>query len=278
MPTLDIQHEGHVAHVYLNRPELRNAFDADTIAELTHTFTELAADTTLRAIVLGAHGKAFCAGADLNWMRAMADFSWAENHTDGARLANMLWTIASSPVPVIAKVQGDCYGGGVGLVACCDVVVASSQAGFCLSEAKLGLIPATISPYVIDAIGERAARRYFVTAERFSAARAQLIGLVHEVCEADALHDTTQQVVHSIVHNGPVAVRACKQLVKDIGKMPLSTDLRDLTARRIADIRASDEGREGVQAFLNKRTPAWQLDTKPSAIQPGPRDLAEPND
>ncbi len=262
MSRLDIQHAGHVAYVYLNRPELRNAFDAETIAELTHTFTELAADPTLRAIVLGAHGKAFCAGADLNWMRAMADYTWAENHADGSRLAQMLWTIASCPVPVIAKVQGDCYGGGVGLVACCDVVVAAEQVGFCLSEAKLGLSPATISPYVIRALGERAARRYFVTAERFSAARAQALGLVHEVCAADDLHEATQQVLHAITHNGPVAVRACKQLVKDIGKMPLSTDLRDLTARRIADIRASDEGREGVQAFLNKRTPAWQLDAK----------------
>lgn len=278
MSNLDIQHDGHVAHVYLNRPELRNAFDADTIAELTQTFKDLSQDNSLRAVVLGAHGKAFCAGADLNWMRAMADFSWAENHTDAARLANMLWTIASCPVPVIARVQGDCYGGGVGLVSCCDVVVASEHAGFCLSEAKLGLIPATISPYVIHAIGERAARRFFVTAERFSAERAQLIGLVHEVCHADVLHETTQQIVHSIVHNGPVAVRACKQLVKDIGKLPLNTDLRDLTARRIADIRASDEGREGLRAFLSKSTPAWQADSKPAAIKPGVRDTQEPND
>lgn len=262
MSRLDIQHAGHVAHVYLNRPELRNAFDAETIAELTHTFTELAADPTLRAIVLGAHGKAFCAGADLNWMRAMADYTWAENHADGSRLAQMLWAIASCPVPVIAKVQGDCYGGGVGLVACCDVVVAAEQAGFCLSEAKLGLSPATISPYVIRALGERAARRYFVTAERFSAARAQTLGLVHEVCAADDLHEATQQLLHAITHNGPAAVRACKQLVNDVAGQPLTETLRDMTARRIADNRASDEGREGLQAFLNKRTPAWQLDAK----------------
>lgn len=278
MPALDIQHEGHVCHVYLNRPEVRNAFDAHTIAELTQVFKDLSADKHLRAVVLGAHGKAFCAGADLNWMRAMADFSWAENHTDGARLANMLWTIASCPVPVIAKVQGDCYGGGIGLVSCCDVVIASDQAGFCLSEARLGLIPATISPYVIHAIGERAARRYFVTAERFTAERAQMLGLVHEVCHADALHEATQQVVHSIVHNGPVAVRACKQLVKDIGKLPLSTDLRDLTARRIADVRASDEGREGLRAFLSKTPPAWQADARPTQIKPGMHDSEEAND
>lgn len=278
MSKLDVQHDGHVSHVYLNRPELRNAFDADTIAELTHVFQTISADTAVRAVVLGAHGKAFCAGADLNWMRAMADFSWAENHTDGARLANMLWTMANCPVPVIAKVQGDCYGGGVGLVACCDVVIASDQAGFCLSEARLGLIPATISPYVIHAIGERAARRYFMTAERFDARQAQTIGLVHEVCEADRLHEATQQVVHSIVQNGPVAVRACKQLVKDIGKLPIGPDLRDLTAHRIADIRASDEGREGLRAFLSKTRPAWQNDAKPVTPKPGLRDVEEPND
>lgn len=278
MSRLDIQHEGHVCHVYLNRPELRNAFDAETIAELTHTFKDLAQDQALRAVVLGAHGKVFSAGADLNWMSAMADYAWAENHTDAARLADMLWSIASMPVPVIAKVQGDCYGGGVGLVACCDVVVASEQAGFCLSEARLGLIPATISPYVIHAIGERAAQRYFVTAERFSAQQALIAGLVHEVCAADALHETTHQIVHSVVHNGPLAVRASKQLVKDIGKLPLNPDLRDLTARRIADIRASEEGREGVQAFLNKRKPQWQSDIKPFAMKPGVRDLEEPND
>jgi methylglutaconyl-CoA hydratase len=278
MTHLDIQHEGHVAHVYLNRPQVRNAFDADTIAELSHVFTTLSADPTLRAVVLGAHGQAFSAGADLNWMRSMADFSWAENHTDAARLAHMLWQIASCPVPVIARVQGDCHGGGVGLVSCCDVVIAAEHAGFCLSEARLGLIPATISPYVIHAIGERAARRYFVTAERFNAQRAQQMGLVHEVCHMDALHETTQQVLHSIVHNGPLAVRACKQLVKDIGKLPLNSDLRDLTARRIADTRASDEGREGLRAFLSKTPPAWQSDVKPARLKPGLHDVDEPND
>ncbi|MFT3858517.1 MAG: enoyl-CoA hydratase/isomerase family protein [Aquabacterium sp.] len=263
MSNLEIRHEGHVSHVTLNRPALRNAFDAETIFELTQAFRDITTMPHVRAVVLGAHGTAFSAGADLNWMRAMADYTWADNHTDAARLANMLWTIASCPVPVVARVQGDCYGGGVGLVACCDVVVASEEAGFCFSEARLGLIPATISPYVIHAIGERAARRYFVTAERFDARHAQLIGLVHEVCAAGALDETTDQVVHSIVRNGPVAVRACKELVKDIGKLPIGPDLRDLTARRIADVRASDEGREGLRAFLTRTPPAWQMDHKP---------------
>lgn len=278
MSTLTIQHEGHISHIYLNRPAQRNAFDADTILALTQAFKEIASMPDVRAVVLGAHGTAFSAGADLNWMRAMADYSWAENHSDAARLANMLWTIASCPVPVVARVQGDCYGGGVGLVACCDVVVASEDAGFCFSEARLGIIPATISPYVIHAIGERAARRYFVTAERFDARHAQIIGLVHEVCAAHALHETTQQVVHSIVRNGPQAVRACKQLVKDIGQMPIGPDLRDLTARRIADARASDEGREGLRAFLSKTAPAWQHDARHAAPKPALRDIDEPND
>jgi methylglutaconyl-CoA hydratase len=278
MSNLDIQHEGHISHVYLNRPAVRNAFDAETILELTHVFRQIASMTDVRAVVLGAHGSAFSAGADLNWMRGMADYTWADNHTDAARLANMLWTIASCPVPVVARVQGDCHGGGVGLVACCDVVVAAESAGFCFSETRLGLIPATISPYVIHAIGERAARRYFVTAERFDAKHAQLIGLVHEVCAAAVLHETTQQVVHSIARNGPLAVRACKQLVKDIGKLPIGPDLRDLTARRIADARASEEGREGLRAFLTKTAPAWQAGSHPSTPKPGLRDFGESND
>lgn len=279
MSNLDIQHEGHVSRVWLNRPALRNAFDADTILALTHAFRDIASMPHVRAVVLGAHGKAFSAGADLNWMRAMADYTWAENHSDAARLANMLWTIASCPVPVVASVQGDCFGGGVGLVACCDVVVAAENAGFCFSEARLGLIPATISPYVIHAIGERAARRYFVTAERFDARHAQMIGLVHEVCAAEQLTLATEQVVQHIVGNGPVAVRACKALVKDIGKLPIGPDLRDLTARRIADVRASDEGREGLRAFLSKAAPAWQSPPAPAdAARPSPNNTDDTND
>lgn len=262
MATLDIQrqphaHGGLVAHVWLNRPDRRNAFDADVIAELTTAFKGFAQDPELRAVVLAARGKAFCAGGDLHWMRAMADYSWAENHSDGARLADMLWTLASCPVPVIGQVQGDCYGGGVGLVATCDIVVATQDAGFCLSEVKLGLIPATISPYVIQAIGERAARRYFISAERFSAARAQEIGLVHEVCDFEDLADTVDGLVNAIAANGPRAVRASKQLIRDMGRLPLGPELRDPTARRIADVRASDEGKEGMRAFLSKTAPSW---------------------
>jgi methylglutaconyl-CoA hydratase len=257
--TLDIRRpSAHVAEVFLNRPEVRNAFNDGVIAELTLAFTSLGADPELRAIVLGGHGKAFCAGADLAWMRAMADFDWAQNHADAAGLAQMLWTIWSCPLPVVGRVHGDCYAGGVGLAAVCDVLVASTAANFCLSEARLGLLPATIAPYVVKAMGEQAARRYFLTAERFSATQAQAMGLVHEVTAADQLDAQVAAIVAAVVANGPAAVKACKRLVKDVASCEITAALRDDTARRIADIRASAEGREGVQAFLNKREPAWR--------------------
>jgi methylglutaconyl-CoA hydratase len=257
--TLDIRHPSrHVAEVWLNRPELRNAFNDGVIAELTGTFRTLGADADLRVIVLSGHGKAFCAGADLGWMRSMADYSWDENHADAARLAEMLWTVWTCPVPVVGRLQGDCYAGGVGLAAVCDVLVASETVHFCLSEARLGLLPATIGPYVVRALGEQASRRYFVTAERFNAARALALGFVHEVVAAEALDARVAEVVSALVANGPAAVRACKRLVKDVAGRPLDAALREDTARRIADVRASAEGREGVQAFLNKRDPAWK--------------------
>jgi methylglutaconyl-CoA hydratase len=254
---LTVSTAGPVARVTLNRPEVRNAFNETLIAELTATFTELGQRAELRAIVLAAEGKAFCAGADLNWMKAMAGYSWEENHADATRLADMLWAIYSCPVPVVARVQGDVYAGGVGLVACADVVVAVDGAGFCLSEARLGLLPATIGPYVVKALGEQASRRYFVTAERFSAAQAQQFGLVHEVVTAEALDAKVDELTAALCANGPAAVRACKQLVKDVASREITPALRDDTARRIADIRASAEGREGVQSFLNKSKPSW---------------------
>lgn len=256
---LEVSRHGPVATVRLNRPEVRNAFHADTVAELTHAFTGFQTDPALRVVVLGATGTAFCAGADLNWMRQIADYSWVDNHRDAARLANMLWTLTRCPVPVIAEVQGDCHGGGVGLVSCCDVVVAADAAQFCLSEARLGLIPATISPYVIHAIGERAARRYFVTAERFSAQRAQAMGLVHEVVPFDDVATTTRGIVEAVLRNAPNAVRECKTLVREIGGRPITHELRDVTARRIADVRASEEGKAGLNAFLTRSTPPWVI-------------------
>jgi len=257
--TLDIRRPSpHVAEVWLNRPEVRNAFNDGVITELTTTFEQLGADPQLRAIVLGGHGKAFCAGADLSWMRAMAGYSWDENQADAARLAKMLWTIYRCPVPVVGRIHGDCYAGGVGLAAVCDVLVAAEGVNFCLSEARLGLLPATIAPYVIKALGEQASRRYFTTAERFDAAQAKALGLVHEVVAAESLDTKVAEIVAALVANGPAAVRACKRLVQDVAGSPIDAALRDDTARRIADIRASPEGREGVQAFLDKRDPAWK--------------------
>ena len=256
--TLDIRIEGRVARVYLNRPEVRNAFNDVVITELTEAFTRLGADPALRVIVLGGHGKAFCAGADLNWMKAMAGYDWEQNRADAQRLAEMLWTVYNCPRPVVGRLQGDCYAGGMGLAAACDVLVACDGLHFCLSEARLGLLPATISPYVIRAMGEQQARRYFVTAERFSAVQAQAMGFVHACVPGEALDVAVDGIVEALVANGPAAVKACKRLVQDVAGRAITPDLRAETARRIADIRASDEGREGVQAFLQRREPAWR--------------------
>jgi methylglutaconyl-CoA hydratase len=256
--TLDIQRPSpHVARVWLNRPDVRNAFNDSVIAELAQVFAELAHDDELRVVVLGGRGKAFCAGADLSWMKAMAGYTWDENRADAQALADMLWTIQSCPVPVVARIHGDCYAGGVGLAAVCDIRVAASDITFCLSEARLGLLPATIGPYVVRAMGESAARRYFTTAERFDAEEARRVDLVHEVVAAEALDAKVDAIVEALVANGPQAVRACKRLVQDIAGQPITDALRADTARRIADIRASAEGREGVQSFLGKRPPAW---------------------
>jgi methylglutaconyl-CoA hydratase len=260
--TLEIRRNGahgpFVAEVWLNRPEVRNAFNDGVIAELSAAFTGFAQEPGLRAVVLAGHGKAFCAGADLSWMRAMAGYSWEENQRDAAALAEMLWTIYRCPLPVVGRVHGDCYAGGVGLAAVCDVLLASDNVQFCLSEARLGLLPATIGPYVVKALGEQASRRYFTTAERFSAAQGQALGFVHDCMPADALDARLAEVVATLVANGPAAVKACKQLVQDVAGRPIDAALRADTARRIADIRASAEGREGVQAFLAKRDPAWK--------------------
>jgi methylglutaconyl-CoA hydratase len=256
--TLEVTVENRVAKVFLNRPEVRNAFNDGVITELAATFTRLGQDPGVRVIVLGGHGKAFCAGADLNWMKSMAGYGWEDNRADATRLAEMLWTIYSCPLPVVGRLHGDCYAGGMGLAACCDVLVAAEGMHFCLSEARLGLLPATISPYVMRAMGEQAARRYFITAERFSAAQAREMGFVHELVAPDALDPKVDEIVALLVANGPAAVKACKRLVQDFAGREITPELRAETARRIADIRASDEGREGVQAFLNKREPAWR--------------------
>lgn len=255
--TLDIAIADKVATVTLNRPELRNAFNETSIAELALAFDELGRNDVVRAIVLAANGPAFCAGADLNWMKKMAGYSYDENQADAARLADMLRTIYLCPKPVIAKVQGDCYAGGMGLVAACDIVVAAEGACFCLSEVKLGLIPATISPYVIKAMGEQAARRYFLTAERFDATAAKRMGFAHEVAIPEALDTSVAAITKALAANSPHAVREAKKLVREIAGRPVDNALVADTAGRIAEIRASEEGREGVASFLEKRKPSW---------------------
>ena len=255
--TLEVTRQGYVGSVILNRPDVRNAFNEITIAELIGAFRALGAEDGIRAIVLAARGSAFCAGADLNWMKKMAGYTRAENLADAAQLAEMLRTIHSCPKPVVAKVQGDCYAGGMGLVAACDIAVAAETANFCLSEVKLGLIPATISPYVIRAMGESAARRYFLTAERFPAEEAKRIGLVHEVTAADALDEKIDHIVNALVYASPNAVKEAKRLVHDVAGMALTDELVSDTVERIGEIRASEEGREGVKSFLEKSKPSW---------------------
>lgn len=255
--TLEVVREGQVGWVWLNRPDVRNAFNENTIGEITRAFRDLGQDDNLRAIVLAARGPAFCAGADLNWMKKMAGYTHDENRADAGQLAEMLYSIYTCPKPVVARIQGDCYAGGMGLVAVCDMAVAQESANFCLSEVKLGLIPATISPYVIKAMGEQAARRYFLTAERFSAAEAARIGFVHASVSAEQLDASVAELLKTLTNNSPNAVREAKRLVRDVAGHAITSELIADTALRIAEIRASEEGREGVRSFLEKRKPSW---------------------
>ena len=257
MTALTLTVNGGIARITLTQPEIRNAFSDEVIAELTAAFRNAGDQPDVRAIVLAAEGPAFCAGANLNWMRRMADYSRDENRVDAGLLAEMLRVIYECPKPTIARVQGDVYAGGMGLVACCDMAVAVDTAGFCLSEVKIGLIPATISPYVIRAMGARASHRYFLTGERFSAQEALRIGYVHEVVEAEQLDSVVDGWLKHLLSAGPAAVRACKRLVLDVAEREINEQLVAATVEQIATIRASSEGKEGVQAFLNKRKPNW---------------------
>jgi methylglutaconyl-CoA hydratase len=256
--TIKLTDDGRIATVTLARPDVRNAFNETMIAELTAAFTDLDARGGIRAVVLAAEGPAFCAGADLNWMKKMAAYSDDENRADARLLAKMFDALYRCAKPVIARVQGDAYAGGVGLVAAADIAIAAQNAKFCLSEARLGLIPATIAPYVVRAIGERAARRYFTTAEVFDSTRAASLGFVHETVAADALDETVAKLAATLAANGPDAVRACKTLVRDVADRPLDAALIDDTADRIARTRAGAEAREGIASFLEKRTPSWR--------------------
>ena len=254
---LVVEHGEGVARITLNRPEVHNAFDDSLIAELDTAFARADDEGAVRAVVLAANGKSFSAGADLTWMRRVAGYGHAENVADAIRVGELLNRIAGLSKPVIALVQGAAYGGGVGLVAACDIAIASEAASFMLSEVKLGLIPAVISPYVVRAIGARQARRYFISAERIDAAEAQRLGLVHEVVGAEALEEAGARMLERLAANGARAMAAAKDLVDAVADRPIERAVIEDTARRIADARAGAEGREGVAAFLDKRKPNW---------------------
>jgi methylglutaconyl-CoA hydratase len=248
-----------VTTLTLNRPDRHNAFDDTLIAELTAALRRLGDDAGVRAVVLASSGRSFSAGADLGWMRRMASHSFDANRADAAGLAGLMHTLDRLPKPTIALVQGPAYGGGVGLVACCDIAIAAERASFCLSEVKLGLTPATISPYVVNAIGARWARRLIQTAEVFTAARAREIGLVHEVVPEDGLAAVAEDVLRAILQGAPGAQADAKSLVFLCEGRPVDVTLAEETCRRIALRRASAEGREGITAFLDKRPPTWRL-------------------
>ncbi|XPF94567.1 enoyl-CoA hydratase/isomerase family protein [Colwellia sp. RE-S-Sl-9] len=246
-----------VATVTLNSPQNHNAFDDTIIATLTDIFLEITEREDIRIMILASTGKSFSAGANLGWMKRMVSYSYDENFKDAQGLALMLKALNFMPQTTIAKIQGAAFGGAVGLASCCDIAFASNKASFCLSEVKLGLIPATISPYVVNAIGERASRRYFQTAERFSADKALLLGLVSEVFEPALLDDAVTSLTNSILNNGPEAVQQAKQLAFDVNNKTIDEDLINMTSKSIANIRVSTEGQEGLNAFFEKRTPLW---------------------
>jgi len=257
--TLEIHISHQVAVVWMTREVVRNAFNETSIAELTDAFRTLGAAADVRAIVLAGKGPAFCAGADLAWMKRMAGFDYAENRDDASKLATMLQTIYECPKPVIARVHGDTYAGGVGLVAACDIAVAAVGTTFCLSETRLGLIPATIGPYVIRAMGN-AARRYVLTAEKFDASEAFRVGLVHDLTAPDELDARINSILGALVQTSAHAVAEAKRLVREIAGRPIDAAMVADTAERIAATRTSEDGREGGRAFLEKRKPRWTAD------------------
>jgi methylglutaconyl-CoA hydratase len=252
---LEVTRQGGVARVTLNRPEVRNAFDDALIAALTKAFLEIGKDDGIRVLVLAGNGPAFCAGADLNWMKRMAGYGRQENLADAQALAVMLATLDRMPKPTIARVHGPVFAGGTGLVAACDIAVGTPEAKFCISEAKLGLSPATISPHVLRAIGEREARRYFLTAEVFDAAEAHRIGMLSILTQD--LDATIEDLLRHLLAGGPQAQREIKALIRSVCGRPIDDALVADTAKRIAEIRVSPEGREGIASFLEKRKASW---------------------
>jgi len=263
----EVDHYG-IATVTLNNPEKHNAFDDLIIAQLSKIFREIAERHDIKIMVLASTGKSFSAGADLGWMKRMAGYTYDENLKDANALAHMLKALNFIPQPTIAKIQGAAFGGAVGLASCCDIVIASTNASFCLSEVKLGLIPATISPYVVNAIGQKACRRYFLTAERFFADKAMTLGLVNEVVSLEDLDKSVDNMIDTLLANGPHAVRQAKQLALDVAYQDINNELLNVTSERIASIRVSAEGQEGLGAFFDKRSPNW-LDSVPTRITKG---------
>src|SRR5215831_11976786 len=255
--TIDVAVRNAIAIVTLDRPAVHNAFNETLIAELTVALRALDADESVRAVVLAGAGESFCAGADLNWMKKMAGFSRAQNLADARALAAMLATLNGLSKPTVARVHGASYGGGVGLVACCDIAIGEQNAIFAFSEARLGLVPATISPYVIEAIGARAARRYFLTAERFTAAEAYRLGLLHDIAPLPELDARINEVLGFLVTAGPRAQAECKALIRAVAHRPPDAEVIADTAQRIASIRATPEAKEGIAAFLAKRRATW---------------------
>jgi len=255
--TLDIAVANGVSVIRMNRPQVRNAFNEAMIAELTRAFQAADADKNVRAVVLAGHGPAFCAGADLNWMKKMSGYSPEENRADAMELATMLNMIYMMNKPTVARVHGPAFAGGMGLVAACDIAVAAAGAEFCLSEVKLGLTAATIGPYVVAAMGERHARRYFLTAERFGAAEALRIGLVHNVVPMAELDACVDALLSHLLAASPAAIAASKELIRSVARGAIDQDMIAGTAARIAAARASADGKEGVRSFLEKRKPAW---------------------
>jgi methylglutaconyl-CoA hydratase len=246
-----------VATVTLNNPSKHNTFDDQVIAELTTTFDQLATNKAIRVVILAAVGKSFCAGAEVNWMKRMATFSHEQNLQDAKALAHMLYRLNTLPQPTIARVQGAAFGGGVGLVSCCDIVIATEHASFSLSEVKLGMVPATISPYIIAAIGSRAARRYFITGECFNSATATQIGLVSECVHEDQLDLSINTLIDSLLCNGSHAITTAKQLINKVEHRTIDETLINETSALIAKVRSSAEAQEGLAAFLEKRRPHW---------------------
>jgi methylglutaconyl-CoA hydratase len=259
-PTILAELDGRgVARVILNRPDVHNAMNEDLIGDLTQVLMEFDADPAVRAVILTGAGKSFCAGGDLGWMRRTADYSFDENLDDAMTLGDLLRVLNEMRKPTIGLINGAAYGGGVGLTACCDIVIAADSAKFCLSEVKLGLIPATISPYVVRKMGENNARRYFLTAEVFDAEVAAILGMVHEVVHPKDLEDAGERFVDMILQGAPGAIASAKELIQVVSCATIDGTLIDWTARRIAEARATDEGKEGAQAFLEKRAPKWRL-------------------